>query len=83
MIELRLVSRRQASVRLGDLLNQRIVNASSRWPSAVLNVASAGWKFLSNAVILPSLTPSTALLIAPQEMCPRTTIEKLAPPILG
>ena len=54
--------------------------ASGR-PSAVVNVASAGWKFLSNAVILPSLTPSTALLIAPQKLCPRTTIA-LAPATL-
>src|SRR4051812_28089333 len=72
--------RRQAGVRLGDLLNQRVV-MGTRWPSLLFNVASAGWKFWSSAVILPSLTSSTALLIAPQKLCPRITIA-LAPATL-
>ena len=50
----------------------------SRGPSDGSSSASAGPKLSSSAVMLPSFTPSTALLMAPQELCPRTTIA-LAP----
>jgi hypothetical protein len=36
----------------------------------LFNVASAGWKFLSKAVTLPSVTSSTALLDCPGRRSP-------------
>lgn len=44
--------------------------ASRERPSALFNVASAGWKFLSKAVTLPSVTSSTALVDCPGRRSP-------------